>query len=174
VGYPQKLLGQNERIEFEMRPHWRSLILPILVVIVILPVTIFLVTLLDSDGAQGILRWVVIAIAVLILLIWAVKPFLDWLTTQYAFTNRRIIVRSGLITRKGKDMPLAKVNNVAFEKTLIERILNCGTLVIESAAESGALVIANVPDVEDIQREVYRLHEADVSRRRGVVLDPDE
>ena len=30
MGYPTKLLGEGEVIEFEMRPHWRSLILPII------------------------------------------------------------------------------------------------------------------------------------------------
>jgi len=64
-------------------------------------------------------------------------------------------------------MPLARVNNVTFEKTLTERILNCGTLSIQSAAEQGSLLIASVPNVESIQREVYRLYEEDDTRRRG-------
>jgi len=59
------------------------------------------------------------------------------------------------------------VNNVTFDKTLTERILNCGTLSVQSAAEQGSLIIASVPDVERIQREVYRLYEEDDQRRRS-------
>jgi len=103
---------------------------------------------------------------VFILVIWALRPFLNWLTTQYVITDHRIIVRSGLLARSGRDMPLSRVNDVSFRKGFIERLLNCGTLMIESAGTKGQLTIRNVPDVEDIQREIYRLHDEDDERRR--------
>ena len=103
----------------------------------------------------------------LILVIWVIRPFLYWLTTQYVITDHRIIVRTGLISRSGRDMPLSRVNDVSFRKTALERMLNCGTLMIESAGTQGQLIIASVPDVEDIQREIYRLHDEDDDRRRG-------
>ena len=96
-----------------------------------------------------------------------VKPFLDWLTTEYVFTTRRIITRSGIIARSGRDMPLSKVNDVSFSYSAIERALGCGTLRIESASEGGGMIIDNVPKVEELQREVARLHEEDDQRRRG-------
>jgi hypothetical protein len=64
-------------------------------------------------------------------------------------------------------MPLSKVNNVSFEVGILGRILNYGTLEVESASDDGDLVIDDVPNVEDIQRQVYELHELDDSRRRG-------
>ena len=167
MAYPRKLLGESEEIAFEMRPHWRSLIVPAVVLIGTVALTTYLLTILDSAGAQGILRWVVIVAALVMLVGWSIRPFLNWLTTEYVFTNRRVIVRTGLVKRIGRDMPLARVNNVTFEKTLTERILNCGTLSIQSAAEQGSLLIASVPNVESIQREVYRLYEEDDTRRRS-------
>ena len=47
------------------------------------------------------------------------------------------------------------------------RILNYGGLVIQSAGENEGLTIQDVPDVEDIQRDVYQFIEADEQRRRG-------
>lgn len=167
MGYPTKLLGEGEVIENEMRPHWRSLIVPIIVTLVTVILVSYLVGTLDADGFQGGVRTGLIIAAVVVVLVWAVKPFLDWLTTQYVFTNRRIIVRSGLLSRSGRDMPLSRVNNVTFDKSFVDRILNCGKLTVESAAENGTLVIDNVPNVESIQREVYRLYEEDDARRRG-------
>ena len=83
------------------------------------------------------------------------------------FTTRRIIVRTGLVARKGRDMPLSKVNNVSFDISFWGRLLNYGVLTVDSASDE-ALVIADVPGVENIQREVQRLHEDDdVRRRRG-------
>ena len=115
MAYPQKLLAPDEKIQFETRPHWRALFVPI----VILLATVFGMTWLyfwiDNEMLGGtFIRWVVLAGGILILVLWAIVPFLRWLTTEYVFTDRRIIVRSGIITRHGKDMPLAKVNNVSF------------------------------------------------------------
>jgi uncharacterized membrane protein YdbT with pleckstrin-like domain len=94
-------------------------------------------------------------------------PFLHWVTTQYVFTDRRIIVRQGLLTKEGRDVPLAKVNSVSFEQSVLGRIFNFGVLQIESANVDGTLKINDVPDVEEIQRDVYRLQEEDDVRRRG-------
>ena len=104
-------------------------------------------------------------VGLIILVLWVIRPFLDWLTTQYVFTNRRIITRAGFIAKQGRDMPLAKVNNVSFEVSLFGRILNYGRLDVTSASDEN-LIIDDVPNVEVIQREVYRLHEQDDERRR--------
>ena len=49
------------------------------------------------------------------LLVWLVViPFLTWISSQYVITNRRIITRSGILARRGRDMPLSKVNDVSF------------------------------------------------------------
>ncbi|CAB4865418.1 unannotated protein [freshwater metagenome] len=166
--YPAKLLGDGESIAFEMRPHWRSLIVPAVVLILTVAGASFLLSTFNGSGflarLVGGITWVS---AVVLILGWCLRPFLNWFTTDYVFTNRRIIVRTGLFRRIGRDMPLSRVNNVTFDKTVTERILNCGTLSVQSAAEQGSLIIASVPDVENIQREVYRLYEADDLRRRS-------
>ena len=97
-----------------------------------------------------------------------VWPFLKWLTTSYVVTDRRIITRVGVVARHGRDMPISRVNDVTFEHSgILERLLGCGTLVVESAGERGQLVLRDVPHVEEVQRDVYRLAEADEERRRG-------
>jgi len=168
MGYPQKLLAQDETIKFETRPHWRGLLGPSIIFLV----TVFLLSFLlfwmasNIDGWE-IVRWFILAGGIVVVVLWAVVPFLRWITTDYVFTDRRIIVRSGIITRHGKDMPLAKVNNVSFFVPPLGRLLNYGQLVIQSAGENDGLTISDVPDVEDIQRNVYEYIEADEQRRRG-------
>jgi uncharacterized membrane protein YdbT with pleckstrin-like domain len=165
MGYPAKLLTEGERIDFETRPHWRSMIGPSLVLLVTVGVAGFVLATVGSGTVQGYLRWAVVLVALVVILAWFVRPLLTWLTTQYVFTTRRIITRTGIIARSGKDMPLSKVNDVSFQYTILERILSCGTLIVSSASEDGELVIRNVPKVEEIQREIYRLTEADANRR---------
>lgn len=166
MGYPQKLLADNEEIAFELRPHWRSLVMPIIWLVLIVGVGAFLLSRVrqwfgDDSTVLTIVRVAVVVVGLFLLFFLVIRPLLDWWTTQYVFTNRRIIIRTGFIARQGRDMPLSKVNNVMFEHTVWERMLNCGTLMIESASEHGMLVVANVPDVEEVQREVYRLHDED-------------
>ncbi|MDQ1323188.1 MAG: hypothetical protein QG661_2581 [Actinomycetota bacterium] len=175
MAYPQKLLADGETIQFETRPHWRGLFVPGIVLIA----TIFGMSLLyfwiDSTMFGGtIIRWIVLGVGAFILIMWAIRPFLRWITTEYVFTDRRIIVRSGIITRQGRDMPLAKVNDVSFMVPAMGRILNYGALVIQSAGENEGLTISDVPDVEDIQRDVYRYIEADEKRRRGGDAGPTQ
>ena len=168
MGYPTKLLGEGEVIEFEMKPHWRGLILPVIWLILTVFVGAWLFTLMGGwdNIVETIGRPAVIIVALIIIVVWVVRPFLYWVTTQYVFTNRRIITRAGVISKKGRDMPLAKVNNVSFEVGVLGRILNYGRLEITSASDEN-LVIDDVPNVEVIQRDVYRLHEQDDDRRRG-------
>ena len=167
MGYPTKLLAENEKIEFEMRPHWRSMVMPTIVLLVTAGLGGYLYAK-SPDGTTGDVSHIAIGVVALIVLVWwFVRPLMTWLTTQYVFTNRRIITRTGIVARSGKDMPLSKVNDVNFRYTVLERIVGCGTLTVSSASEDGALVIANVPRVEEIQREIYRLTEEDASRRRS-------
>ncbi|MEI6362283.1 MAG: PH domain-containing protein [Actinomycetes bacterium] len=168
MAYPAKLLSPGETVKFELKPHWRALFVPAIVLLA----TVFGMALLyfwiDSNWFGGtLMRWVVLGVGILIVVLWAIRPFLRWVTTEYVFTDRRIIVRSGIITREGRDMPLAKVNDVSFGVPAMGRLLNYGELRVQSAGENEGLNISDVPDVEDIQRDVYKLIEADEQRRRG-------
>jgi uncharacterized membrane protein YdbT with pleckstrin-like domain len=77
------------------------------------------------------------------------------------FTNERVIMRHGVFSREGRDIPLNRVNDVSFQHTFFERLLGCGTLTIESAGERGQVVLAELPHVEKIQSQLYELVETD-------------
>jgi uncharacterized membrane protein YdbT with pleckstrin-like domain len=163
MAYPRELLTGGEQVEYEMRQHWKFLAMPILATVVVVPLAVYLYALVDNS----VLQWLVLLGALVLLIWWVITPLIQWLTTEYVITNRRVIMRSGVIRRTGRDMPLSKVNDVQFEVGLVERMLGCGTISIESAGERGGLVMRNVPDVESIQRDIARLHDEDDMRRRG-------
>lgn len=167
VGIPKKLLGDDEQVVMAMRPHWKEMVWPVLLLLLASPLATFLATIIPEGDVQPWLRLAVVVVAALIVVRWVVWPFLRWLTTSYVVTDRRLITRVGVIARHGRDMPLSKVNDVTFEhSSILERVLGCGTLVVESAGERGQLVLRDVPRVEEVQRDVYRLAEADEERRR--------
>ena len=168
TGIPKRLLADDEAVVMALRPHWKEMVGPVLVLLVTSPVATYLATIVPEGSAQKWLRLAVLVIAVLIVARFVVWPFMKWLTTSYIVTDRRIITRVGVVARTGRDMPISRVNDVTFSHSgLLERILGCGTLVVESAGERGQLVLRDVPHVEEVQRDVYKLAEADEERRRG-------
>lgn len=171
TGIPQRLLGEDEHVSMALRPHWKELVWPVVLLLVISPVASYLAAKAGHVTDGSALKWLrlaILVVAVLVLVRWTVWPFLRWLTTSYVITDRRIITRVGIFARHGRDMPLSRINDVRFDHaSIFERILGCGTLVVESAGERGQLVLRDVPKVEEVQRDVYRLAEEDENRRRG-------
>src|SRR3954471_252159 len=97
-----KLLSEGEHVVVETRTHWKVLVVPALGLIVTCAVAGFLFAVLPSGGAHDPLMWAIIVVAVLVLIWWTLRSFVIWLSSEYTITNRRIINRTGIITRKGR------------------------------------------------------------------------
>lgn len=145
----EKLLGADEHVVVHMRTHAKALVLPALVVILVGAV-FGVATALIPAAYQQIGLIVVGAIGLLIIIIWALAPFLRWRTSTYTVTNRRLITRRGILNKSGKDLPLMRINDVSYERSLTDRMLGCGTLNIQTAADGGTIVLTDVPDVERV------------------------
>jgi uncharacterized membrane protein YdbT with pleckstrin-like domain len=168
MGYPHRLLADNERIDTQLRTHWKALVGPVVALLVVVPLTTFLLARIPDSSSQTVIRAVVVVVAVVALFWLSLLPFLRWWTTVYVLTTHRLILRQGIIARSGRDIPLARINDVSFSHTAIERVLRCGTLVVESAGERGQVTLTDIPRVEQIQRRLYELVEADAEAdRRG-------
>jgi uncharacterized membrane protein YdbT with pleckstrin-like domain len=164
VAFPRRLLAEDEDMLLDLHAHWKALVLPVLLVPVVVAVASFVWFIMPDHSWRGPVRWVVVALAVLLLLRLSLWPYLTWVTTHYVLTTRRVIIRRGVLSRSGRDIPLTRVNDVSFQHSVIERALRCGTLTIESAGEHGQVVLPDVPRVETVQREVYRAVEAESVR----------
>lgn len=148
-------LGQGEQIAVRVRTHAKSLIWPVVALLVFtsaLGVGIALI----PPSAQPWGTWVAVA-AYAVLVIWLVlTPFLRWFTSTYTVTNRRIITRRGILNKIGHDLPLRRVNNVNSERSLSDRLFGCGTLVLETAAGQ-PLVLPDVPRVQEVHLIINEL-----------------
>jgi uncharacterized membrane protein YdbT with pleckstrin-like domain len=157
MSVPRKLLVDGEEIVLSMRTHAKALILPAVVLIVLAALGGFFTAILGDSSTEG---WVVVAIWVLVvlgMLVWSVAPFARWLTTEYTITSKRVLLTSGVFTRKGRAIPLYRVNDVTFEKGLLDRMLGCGTLVISDASEQTGMRLSDVPRIEWVHRELTDL-----------------
>ena len=146
-------LTDGETVVVDTRTHWKAILWPAIVLIVTLAAATYLTTLVGNKYA----RWVVWIIAVGVLVVWSVKPFLEWLTATYTITTKRLITREGLIARRGHDIPLLRISDVAYDMGPIDRMLGCGTLVISDASTHGQVELHDIPDVEQVQHQLMDL-----------------
>lgn len=138
-----------------MRTHAKALILPA-VVLVLLSTGLGLGLAFRPEGWGTWFTWVLVGLFV-VLVLWAcVLPFLRWWTDTYTVTDRRIVTRKGILNRTGHDVPLRRINNVNYEKSITDRLLGCGTLILETAAGQ-PLVLPDVPRVESVHRSINDL-----------------
>ena len=173
MGYPKRLLNPDEDMVFDLHPHWKALVVPTLLAPVIVFVATFGAGKIPEGSNQGKLRAAVAVLAVVAFVWLVVVPYVRWYTTHFVLTTRRVLMREGLIARKGRDIPIFRINDVTFEHTVLERILGAGTLVVESAGERGQVTLSDIPHVEDVQRQIYSLIDADDARRRGGATEPE-
>jgi uncharacterized membrane protein YdbT with pleckstrin-like domain len=149
----RKHLSDDEVVVYHLRTHLKAIFVPILILVVVLAAAGF--GTITLDGQQ--LRWGIVAVAVVIVAVWFVWPVLNWLTTTYTITNQRLITRSGVFTRTGRDIPHEHIHDVAYEQGVLDRILRCGTLVVSSASEQGMVRLHDVPGVHAVQLRLSEL-----------------
>ena len=157
-------LTQDEQLVLLLHPHWKTLIRPFAVAVLVIAVALIAEVLIPSNSAAAVERLVVAAVAILAVMLWLIVPVLRWRTTTYELTTRRMRVRSGIVTRHGRDIPLARINDVSFEKGLLDRLLGSGRLVVESAGEHGQILLDDIPRVEFTQATLFRLVEEEQRR----------
>jgi uncharacterized membrane protein YdbT with pleckstrin-like domain len=152
-----KVLGDGERVVVSVRTHWKALLGPAVIAVLIVIAAILASSMLPGGEVGRWLRLVVIAVAVVAFASLSLWPALNWLTASYTVTDRRLITRQGVLTRTGRDIPLKRINDVSYEHGLLDRMLGCGTLVVESAGERGQVVLPDVPHVEEVQLRINEL-----------------
>jgi len=157
-------LSEGERLVLKLHPHWKTLIRPFFILVVVVAATCAALILLPRSGSVVVVRLVIAAIALVAAFFWVLIPVLRWRTTSYELTTRRLRLREGILARSGRDFPLIRISDVSFSHGLIDRLLGCGALIVESAGEHGQLVLTEIPQVERVQAELFQLVEDEQAR----------
>ncbi len=150
---------------FDLRPHWVALVPPVLwtaLALVGLWAIDWLLETLDIS-----VDYLALGLSLLIVVAWcylALIPFLRWRFTMFVLTSDRLITRHGVIAKESKEIPLERVNDVAFKQSVLERIFGAGDLLIESAGERGQTHIENVRRPEQVQLMIYEQIEENNNR----------
>ncbi|MCV2488547.1 PH domain-containing protein [Geodermatophilus sp. YIM 151500] len=163
--YPDRLLGDDEEVVAHLHPHALTLFWPLVLFLLLVGAASFGAALVPSGAQQGSWRLVVVASALLLALVLVVVPLLRWRTTHYVLTTHRLLLRTGVLARHGRDIALSRITEVTYRQTLWDRLIRSGTVTVETLGEHAPTVLTSVPDSEGVQTLLNQLVELDEHRR---------
>ena len=105
--YVNNILASGEAVVYETRLHWKIFIWPVLFI-----------------PLYGIG------------LVWLLINFITWLTSEFVVTDRRVVIKTGFISRKAFDVSLDKVESIFIEQGVIDRLIGCGTVAVQGTGSS--------------------------------------
>jgi membrane protein YdbS with pleckstrin-like domain len=152
-------LMPGEKMILSAHPHWFFFWKQVAAGIGILAL-LLLMSAVNVDWIDSVIGWVA-ALAFVVWVVNTIYQFVQWRTTRFAVTDQRVAYQSGVVRRRGVSIPLNRINNVNFEQSLIARMLNNGTVTIESAGETGDSVFENIPDPENARTVIFNQMQAD-------------
>jgi uncharacterized membrane protein YdbT with pleckstrin-like domain len=155
-------LSDGEHLVLRVHQHWKTVLRPVLILALI--IVGLLAVLLFVPKLVAAARLGVGVVALVLALIFVAGPLLRWRTTVYELTNRRLRLRAGVISRTGRDFPLSRISDVSFRQGLLDRMLGCGRLIVESPGEHGQLILNEIPGVQRVQATMFQLVEDEQQR----------
>jgi uncharacterized membrane protein YdbT with pleckstrin-like domain len=167
MAYPDRLLNDNETVSVDLHPHWWFLAGPVVAMVLTIAAAVVTLVVTEPDSTvRSVAAWVVLG-AMALSALWMVSRYGRWLTTHFVITNRRVIFRTGLLTKRGIEIPIDRVNTVHFNQSLLERLVGAGDLLIESGGESGQQRFTDIRQPDRVQRVIHAEMETREVRGRG-------
>ena len=163
--YPRRLLNRQEEVAVDLHPHWSFYAKPLLALVA--GIVAGIATLVSTD--DGTTARTAMAAASLVLLVgaatWLVVRYVRWATTHFVITTDRVIFRTGVVAKRGVEIPLERINTVHFRQRIVDRMLGTGELVIESGGEDGQQRFTAVRRPARVQKMIHAQMEANQQRR---------
>jgi len=160
VAFPRRLLNDREEVVCDLVPHWSTLAKPVGALVVVLAATI---------AGFVVNRWAGLALAAVLVVVagWAGVRVARRQCTNFVVTTDRLVYRSGVVAKHGKEIPLERVNDIAYHQSIFERVIGTGDLSIESAGAQSRETFGDIPHPAAVQNEIYRQMEACSARHAG-------
>ena len=142
-------LHSDEKVIFEGHPSWRATLAFYLKGLLVVA-GIALIGVVATS--VSVILWVLAGLALVI-----VAGFVKRMTTVYTITNQRLRIKRGFIARKVQQTRIDRVQNVNTDQSVIERILQVGTVDFDTAGtDDSEFKFAGVSQPEDVVAAVER------------------
>ena len=164
---PQPVVAGPEQKLWHGTPSWLLLFGRILLTFV----TVVALLLIYYFGYQflapyGTIVWIVIAAIVVWQLGAILFAFARIKSTLYTVTNQRVMIETGLTTKKVEDIDLRYIDDTQFDQSFVNRMLGIGNVTIVSSDRSSPnYTLRGIPDPRGV-RELIRANAYQVSQRQ--------
>jgi len=130
--YIKSTLPDNETIEMEISFHWTH--------------TLF------AWLALVFLGWLIVGIFVFI------SMYIEKWTTERALTNKRLVIKRGLISRKTEEMSFNRIEEVNLNQSILQRILGAGNIRVTGTG-SGQVIMKNIDNPLAVQKKLNEVRQ---------------
>jgi len=153
----------GEQVIFEGHPSWRAILGFYLKGVVLAAIIGAIAKLVGSSGATVFLIvLVIIALTVLI-------GFVKRVATVYTITNRRLHIKRGLVSREIQETRLERVQNVNYNQSLYQRIMQIGDVDFDTAGSSDYdFIFTGVADPQEVVQRVDQATGAGAAGEHGL------
>ena len=162
--FPRRLLTEDEEVVVELRPHWAFLGRPLVVAVAV--VVLAIAVAVNFPNASVVVLYVLLALVTGSAL-WLAGRLVRWFASSFVVTNTRIIQRTGVLSRRGLELRLERVNQLSYHQSIPDRILRTGELQVEMGGDTGLLVFDHVPRPAAVQSVITEQIDA-LRHRAGV------
>lgn len=132
MGYIEKNLMSGEQIVYEARQHWIIYLKPFLLLLI--AIGLFVIPTKD----MALLMQVCMSVVLLVVAaIWAVNIYGG---RKYILTNRRLILKRGILRRESTDLVLRRCEGVSISQTILGRMLNYGDVNVSTGEVANKFV----------------------------------
>lgn len=150
-------------VVFSGRTHVKILLIPIIFQAILLATHLMIHDHLPVFGYEAVDQWLPVilhSILVLLQLIYVIVPILRWALTKFTITEHSVKMSRGVFSRQVREIQISRVTQVETERSLVDYLFGCGTIVLHEASSSDAVRMIDVPKVVAAKRMLDRLIQA--------------
>lgn len=138
-----KYLAPSEHVLHTCRRHWIVIFKPIALWVIVVSAGAIVGFVLSPEASN---TWLdrILGIAALIMTLYAAWKVTDWSAAAYVVTDQRVLLLEGLISRNVSAIPLSKVTDTTFRRSILGRMLGYGDLMLDSPGEKPGLATLTV------------------------------
>lgn len=164
--FPTKDLFNDEQVVIDQHPHWWWLVPRGGALLATMVLGVIVLVWVDAESGWAAPLRILCGVLLAVTLVAFLLRLVDWKTTMFVITTERCIHRTGVISKRGIEIPLDRINTVFFNQSVFERMIGAGDIGIESAGENSRQEFSDIRRPSFVQNEIYRLMEQYENRRQ--------
>lgn len=126
MSFIEKNLLENEAVVYRAHVHWIIFLNTFLYLLLSVVACAF--NLRQAEPSQ--LLWAICLLSLLLALIAAINSYIHYKTSEFAITNKRVLIKVGFIRRHSLEVLLHKVEGIGVNQSILGRILGFGTITV--------------------------------------------